>query len=125
MSNGKSPYGRDELQQFRKLLLGRRLQFLESLRALEHDVRDYNEPEARNVQSDLPTHPADQSDRSYEQSKDLQIATTERDMIRQIEEALHRIDDRTYGLCLTCGRTIERRRLTAEPWAQLCIDDAR
>jgi DnaK suppressor protein len=124
MSTGKSPYESDELKQFRRQLLERREQFMESLRALEHEVVQYNEPESHSVQSDVPTHPADQSDRTYEQSKDLQIATTERDMIRQIEEALRRIDDGTYGICLNCGKTIERRRLQVQPWAQLCIDDA-
>lgn len=125
MNEGKSPYDARELEEFRKLLLERRRRFLESLHELERDVREYNQPEARNVQSDLPTHPADQSDRGYEQMKDLQIATTERDMIRQIEEALRRMEEGSYGLCLVCGRPISRRRLTAEPWAQTCIEHAK
>lgn len=120
---GTSPYEADELREFRRRLLERRDGFLESLRALEHDVQEYNQPEAR-MQTDVPTHPADQSDRSFEQSKDLQIAEAERDMIRQIEEALRRIEDGTYGICLVCARAIDRRRLEAEPWAKLCIDDA-
>jgi DnaK suppressor protein len=125
MSNGKSPYKRDELQKFRQLLIRKREQFLESLHALEDEVKGYNEPESHSTQSDMPTHPADQSDRTYEQMKDLQIATNERDMIREIEEALRRVDDGTYGVCLECGKPIERHRLEVQPWANLCIDDAR
>ena len=125
MSSKKSTPSTDQLQEFRQLLLKRRQEFTETLGQLERDVREYNEPEARNVQSDVPTHPADQSDREYEQAKDLHIASMERGMIRQIDEALRRIEDGSYGICLVCQQPIQRRRLLAEPWAQLCIDDAR
>ena len=123
MSNEKRPYEADEVEDFRHRLLQRRKEFLESYEALEHHVEESSQPEACSVQSDVPTHPADRAD--PQQMQDLQIATTERDMIRQIEEALRRIEDGTYGLCLTCGKPIHRRRLEVEPWAQLCIEDAR
>jgi DnaK suppressor protein len=122
MSQGKSPYEADELEAFRRRLLQRRREFLESFHALEHHVEEAHQPEARSVQSDVPTHPADQAD--FQQLQDLQIASTERDTIRRIEEALGRIEDGTYGICLTCGKPIDRRRLEAQPWAQMCKIDA-
>jgi DnaK suppressor protein len=40
-----------------------------------------------------------------------------------VQDALQRIDDGTYGKCLTCGRQIEEARLKAIPWARYCLND--
>jgi len=42
-------------------------------------------------------------------------------LIRQASEALGRIDDGSYGLCLQCGQPISAKRLAALPWVALCI----
>ena len=44
--------------------------------------------------------------------------------LEQINAALDRIEDGTYGTCAKCGKAIDPRRLDAEPAALLCIDDA-
>jgi DnaK suppressor protein len=46
-------------------------------------------------------------------------------VLAEIDAALQRIDDGTYGSCGVCGRPIGEQRLEALPWARLCIDDAR
>jgi DnaK suppressor protein len=43
----------------------------------------------------------------------------------QIDRALQKIDDGTYGICERCGREIGEERLQVRPWALLCIDDQR
>ena len=45
--------------------------------------------------------------------------------LKEIEAALGRIDDGTYGACQLCGKPIGAERLRALPWARLCIDDQR
>lgn len=45
--------------------------------------------------------------------------------LKEIDRALARIDDRTYGICKRCGKPIARARLDARPVAELCIDCAR
>lgn len=45
--------------------------------------------------------------------------------LKDIDRALARIDDRTYGICSRCGKPIARARLDARPVAELCIDCAR
>jgi RNA polymerase-binding protein DksA len=52
----------------------------------------------------------------------------EEDAVRQLHEvndALARIEDGSYGTCEVCGRDIGEERLEAVPWTTLCIDDAR
>ncbi len=42
-------------------------------------------------------------------------------LLRQVEEALQRIDDGTYGVCPECSQSISQKRLEAVPWASFCI----
>ena len=44
--------------------------------------------------------------------------------LNQIQAALKRIEERTYGLCLDCEEAIPEKRLTANPYAQLCVSCA-
>ncbi len=46
-------------------------------------------------------------------------------VLAEINDALKRIDEGTYGTCSACGKDIAPERLEAYPWASLCIDDAR
>ncbi len=45
--------------------------------------------------------------------------------LEQIERALARLADGSYGTCERCGKSIPPERMTARPWATLCIDDQR
>jgi DnaK suppressor protein len=56
---------------------------------------------------------------------DLCARTSERNLqlAQEIEAALARLDAGTFGLCVDCGREIERARLDAVPWAARCQDD--
>jgi RNA polymerase-binding protein DksA len=60
---------------------------------------------------------------------DREMATTLEDnsthVLEEIDAALLRLDDGTFGTCRVCGRPIGSDRLEALPWATLCIDDKR
>jgi len=45
-------------------------------------------------------------------------------MLRDVDRALQKIDDGTYGICDRCGRLIPEERLDARPWSVLCVEDA-
>jgi DnaK suppressor protein len=45
----------------------------------------------------------------------------DRNKLRQIDEALARIEAGTYGQCIACGEEIPAKRLKAAPWAEMCI----
>jgi RNA polymerase-binding transcription factor len=61
----------------------------------------------------------------FEQQRDLALRERERTQLRQVEEALERLEAGTYGACRNCGRPIVKERLEAIPWAQTCIECAR
>lgn len=50
------------------------------------------------------------------------IRANERELLQQVNQALARIDNGTYGICANCNRPINERRLEAIPWASLCLD---
>jgi RNA polymerase-binding protein DksA len=61
----------------------------------------------------------------FEQQRDLALRDRSRIALGQVETALRKLDDGTYGTCTSCGNAIAADRLEAIPWAPLCIDCAR
>ncbi|HEX9890505.1 MAG TPA: TraR/DksA C4-type zinc finger protein [Actinomycetota bacterium] len=66
---------------------------------------------------------ADAGTATFEREKDLSLSNNLRDLMDQIDRALRRMDDGTYGRCVRCGNPIEKARLAALPYAELCIKD--
>jgi len=61
---------------------------------------------------------------TFERERDLSIENNIRDLLGKIERALARLDEGTYGICTRCGKPIEKARLKALPYVDLCIKDA-
>lgn len=72
----------------------------------------------------LDDESADAGTATFEREKDLSIENNVRDLLRKIDAALKRMDAGTYGLCERCGKPIEKARIKALPYAELCIKDA-
>jgi RNA polymerase-binding transcription factor len=67
---------------------------------------------------------ADAGTATFERERDLSLENNVRDLLGKIEKALTRMDEGTYGTCERCGKPIEKARLKALPYANLCIADA-
>jgi RNA polymerase-binding protein DksA len=67
---------------------------------------------------------ADAGTATFEREKELSIEQNVRDLIQKIDRALKRIEAGTYGICDRCGKPIEKARLKALPYVDLCIKDA-
>jgi RNA polymerase-binding transcription factor DksA len=72
----------------------------------------------------LDDESADAGTATFEREKDLSIENNVRDLLHKIDRALKRMDDGTYGICDICGRPIEKARVKALPYVDLCIKDA-
>ena len=72
----------------------------------------------------LDDESADAGTATFEREKDLSIENNVRDLLAKIDRALERIDDGTYGICDRCGKPIEKARIKALPYVDLCIKDA-
>ena len=58
----------------------------------------------------------------FEQQRDLALRDKAQNHLVEVEAALARLADGTYGACVDCGRPIAPERLAALPWAARCID---
>jgi RNA polymerase-binding protein DksA len=66
-------------------------------------------------------HMADQGSATFSRELDMTLEEQARESLDQIERALRRMDDGTYGTCARCGKTIPTERLEAMPEAELCV----
>ncbi len=75
--------------------------------------------------STADNHLADSATETYERELDEGLEEDATRQLREVEDAIGRIGDGTYGTCAVCGKEIPEDRLEAVPWTKLCIDDAR
>jgi DnaK suppressor protein len=73
----------------------------------------------------VDNHMADTASAAYERELDVGFEEGALHTLREVDAAIERIDDGTYGVCPACGNPIDSARLAAIPWARLCIDDQR
>jgi DnaK suppressor protein len=66
-------------------------------------------------------HMADDATAAFEQAKELSVRTSLEDTLLDVEEALRKFGLGTYGICESCGMTIDWARLEAMPEARFCI----
>lgn len=66
---------------------------------------------------------ADAGTATFERERDLSLVNNVRDLMDRIDKALSKLDDGTYGLCDRCGNPIEKARIKALPYANLCLKD--
>src|SRR6516162_7074334 len=70
-------------------------------------------------------HPADAATDSFDRDLVLGLASFEQEGLYEIDAALRRIDDGTYGVCELTGRPIPWKRLEAVPWTRFSIEAER
>lgn len=113
---------REELKKYKALLIKERAQVGGDLLHISQNTLNKTARDASGDLSGYSYHMADQASDDYERDFSLERATEEQKVLYFIDEALKRIDDSTYGNCLSCGHQIAKRRLAALPHGELCID---
>jgi DnaK suppressor protein len=78
--------------------------------------------ESKEVESDIAQDVADKAESSYTKEFLLSLSDGERRQLALIDDALHRIKGKEFGLCQMCGTSISKKRLAALPWTPYCID---
>jgi DnaK suppressor protein len=91
--------------------------------ALAGEGLDESERDALSELSLADQHPADVGTEMFEREKDLSIAERIDAELADVERALKRVDEGTYGTCEACGRLITKARLEARPEARFCVED--
>jgi len=114
-----------DIKHFKQLLLEKRREILRNVSEIEDEALKKSRLDASGDLSSMPIHMADLGTDNYEQEFVLGLMDSERNLLREIDDALQRIDEGTYGTCEGTGNPIPKARLEAQPWARYCVEYAR
>jgi DnaK suppressor protein len=111
-----------ELEFFRTLLLEKRRELVGDMSSMERDA--LRSSSGSNL-SNLPLHMADMGTDNYEQEFTIGLMEKDRKLLKEINNALAKVQNGTYGLCEGTGLPIGKVRLEVQPWARFSIEFAR
>ncbi len=115
-----SPYSDEELEYFREIILKKREEAEKELESLQNSLRD--SMENANDESAYSFHMADAGTDAQEREKTYMLFNRTKKFVRYLNDALKRIDNKTYGVCKVTGKKISKGRLEAVPHTQLSIE---
>jgi DnaK suppressor protein len=110
-----------DTDRFREALLGERRRVEAALQNL-HDENPGSLTDESGEETAFDNHLADTATETYDRELDYTLEESAGRVLGEIDAALKRIDDGTYGVCTNGGERIPEERLEALPWATLCID---
>jgi DnaK suppressor protein len=116
------PLGKRDQKEFRRLLEQERDRLTEELEALEEHTPEVEHQVGMDLGGSYDEDFADVAGDTFEREKGFAIESSVQALLTQVEEALARLDEGSYGVCESCGRAIHPARLKAIPYAKLCID---
>ena len=114
-----------DIEHFKQMLLEKRREILVSVNEMEDETLKKSRLDAAGDLSSMPIHMADIGTDNYEQEFALGLMDSERKLLKEIDDALQRIEQSTYGICEGTGKQIPKARLEAQPWARYCVEYAR
>src|SRR5262249_31780867 len=102
-----------KMKAFREKLLAKKQEILE----VYTKTKTYGQEADQEGSQDV----ADKASSSYTNEFLFSLSKTERELLQEVDEALNRIDDRRFGVCLSCEDEMNLKRLEAVPWARHCV----
>ena len=115
----------DELEAFRQTLEILRARLRGDLDQMTDEALRRSIVNGSGNLSNVPLHMADVGSENYDQEFTLELIENEQGTLEQVNEALHRLEQGKFGLCVECGEPISKPRLHAIPYTRHCIDCAR
>ena len=109
-----------DTEHFRKRLLDERKRVQEAIDYLHEENPGSIQDETQDSTAD--NHPGDMATVTFDRELDYTLEANEGRLLQAIDAALTRMDDGSYGACVSCGQPIGAERLEALPWTTQCID---
>jgi DnaK suppressor protein len=122
MATIKSPLTKKEIADLKERLEAERMDLRAQLDELEESTFSAAQSDITGEMG-FDEEYADAGTNTFEREKDLSLVNNLRDLMDRIDKALAKIEDGTSGLCDRCGKPIEKLRLKALPYANLCLKD--
>lgn len=119
MSNPLSP---EQLKHYKSLLLEDKKNLMEQQFEIKAEINKISSDQNSDAELSMyDNHPADQATQLYEEERDQALAAGQIRQLEQIELALHKINEGTYGYCVVCHKQIDYERLEAIPETSYCL----
>ena len=110
-----------QLKQLRQLLIAERAKLAGEIKSIARDAST----SPRDASGDLSAytvHMADMAADTYDRELSMNLVSGEQEVLYEMDDALKRFDDGSYGTCQECNKPIVMSRLKAVPWASMCIE---
>lgn len=117
----KKKLNKKELLEFKKIVLKRKEETLEEIKHISEDTLKKSQKDASGDISGYTYHMADMATDTYDREFSLGLASNERKLLYELDDALKKIEDGTFGICEECKSLITKTRLKAVPYARLCV----
>jgi len=117
----KNKMTKKEKEYFKKLIIKQKEEILEEIKRISEDTLRKSQKDATGDISGYTYHMADVATDTYDREFSLGLATDEHKIIYELNDALKRLEEDTYGICENCKNPIPKTRLKAIPYARFCI----
>jgi RNA polymerase-binding protein DksA len=114
-----------DTDRFRTGLLEERTRVEKAIASLHGSHPGTLDDEVEEISGSSDNHMGETATATLDREIDITLGENAEQVLAEIDAALKRIENGTYGICTKCGKEIAPERLEAYPWASLCIDDAR
>lgn len=116
-----TPYSDEELEHFKNLLLEERKEAAENAKEAKESVED-----RQNLDNDRASskdhHPGNIATEEEDKEKEYLLRERSREKIEEIDAALKRIENKTYGVCEDTGKKIQKERLESIPYTRFSVE---
>jgi DnaK suppressor protein len=110
------------LQRQKEALSALRAEVQDNLDLLRSNLQSFSNSDETGSESDIPTHDADAGSVVFDRERDDSMLLDFEGRLEEIDRALEKIEEGTYGICDRDGKEITEERLIAMPEATLCIE---
>jgi len=109
------PLTENEIQKFKTVLEKLKVQLSQTIKSVSDDVKSMEESKG------YSQHQADEGTDDFDQTISIEVSAKEQGILRQIDRALEKIEEGTYGRCDVSGDEIPLKRLEAIPYANMTV----
>ena len=117
----KKKFLKKELTAFNKIILKRKEEVLDEIKHISEDTLKKTQKDASGDISGYSFHMADVATDTYDREFSLGFVSNDREVLYELDDALKKIEDGTFGICEGCKCLISKTRLKAVPCARFCL----
>lgn len=118
----KNKLNKKDLTEYKKLITKRKNEIMDAIERISEDTLKKSQKDASGDISGYTFHMADVATDNYDREFSLGLASNDRQSLYELDDALKRIEEGTFGVCEECKTVLTKARLKALPYARLCLN---